>query len=335
MAQNLNFVSDKENWCGYNNEDSCKLYGRFYSWNSAQSVCFPGWHLPKRKEFDTLGIRAGGMLLAGVKLKATSGFPDFHGMNGNGVDELGWFGLPNTRREPGGTIVYPKGNEYYWTSEKIGDEGYRYLIGLGVQNLTGATDPIQNGFSVRCINDTIFKEKKIGIVYDTVVIKDTVILIDVVEKLRIDTIEKIRVVEKEKIVERTLIDTVVDTLKLEYGVKQCSDSKFVGEYVEKLENSVVKKESGGISLSSYSNDCIVNLKIKSDAVVKLEVWVYDKLGVFVNGEKYEFVGERYVTFGGKSSNGTIVKNGIYLLRIVSNHGGYVTNNVYTIGVGIE
>ena len=59
MAQNLNYVSDKENWCGYNNEDSCKLYGRFYSWNSAQNVCFPGWHLPKREEFDTLGERAG------------------------------------------------------------------------------------------------------------------------------------------------------------------------------------------------------------------------------------------------------------------------------------
>lgn len=53
MAENLNFPV-KGSYCYGNNLVNCEVYGRLYTWSSAQYVCPSGWHLPSTEEFETL-----------------------------------------------------------------------------------------------------------------------------------------------------------------------------------------------------------------------------------------------------------------------------------------
>jgi uncharacterized protein (TIGR02145 family) len=54
MAENLNY--DTERGCSCYKEEilNCDKYGRLYDWNAARYVCPTGWHLPSRKEFESL-----------------------------------------------------------------------------------------------------------------------------------------------------------------------------------------------------------------------------------------------------------------------------------------
>jgi len=345
MAENLNY-SVKDSWCL--NKDSCDMYyGRFYNFGAAQSVCMEGWHLPTRDEFDSLGIAAGGPLLAGVTLKATRGFPEFHGLNGNGVDGLGWFGLPTGRRDPFGnmlsSVTQNGGNAYYWTSEGVGDLGYRYLIGHGVQDFTGATDPKGNGFSVRCINDTVFKHD--GKRLDTVWVLDTIIKIQVIERL--DTLRDTVIIDKVKEYRDTvIIDKVKEYRDTVWQIKEiiktetrtdtvntamCSESRDFSYREELVSNKSLG--GGGVELGSFRKDGMVVLKIESAARALVQVYVYDNLGVYVNDGKFRIeTGISYITFGNLDSQGRTVPDGVYTLRSISNRDGIVTNNVYLIGV---
>lgn len=336
MAENLNY-SVKDSWCL--NKDSCDLYyGRFYNFGAAQSVCMEGWHLPKRAEFDSLGIAAGGPLLAGVTLKASSGFPEFHGMNGNGVDGLGWFGLPTGRRDPAGnmfaSVTLNGGNEYYWSSERVGELGYRYLIGNGVQDFTGATDPIGNGFSVRCINDTIFKPATKF--RDTVWVLDTIIKTKLIERL--DTLRDTVYIDKRVEFHDTVwhIKEVVRTMERTDTIKTavCTDSRDLS-YREEMVSSK-SSGTGGIELSSFRKQGLIVLKIESSARALVQVYMYDNLGVYVNDGKFRIeTGTSYITFGNLDSQGRKISDGLYTIRSVSNRDGYVTNNVYMVGVETE
>ncbi len=61
MAENLNFETVSNSWCygeGKVSADSsaknCETFGRLYDWETAKIVCPAGWHLPNRKEWQTL-----------------------------------------------------------------------------------------------------------------------------------------------------------------------------------------------------------------------------------------------------------------------------------------
>ena len=101
-------LSDKDN-------ANCDTYGRLYKWETAmgalassdanpsnvQGVCPDGWHLPSNAEWAKLIDFVGGTTTAGVKLKATSGWPDYsgttvyNGINTNGTDDYGFSALPS------------------------------------------------------------------------------------------------------------------------------------------------------------------------------------------------------------------------------------------------
>lgn len=343
ISENMRYKG-VENWCGYT--DDCKLNGRYYKFHTAKNVCPSGYHLPLRKEFDTLAVRAGGPLLAGVMMKARTGFPDWNGLNGNGVDKFGWFALPTGRRTPEGQMLsietHNGGNEYYWTSENFsGSSGYRYLLGHGVQTLTLGPDPIDNGFSVRCLNDTLFFDNLIP-KKNTDTIIDTIYLDKIVEKIKDSIIKdtiKIHIVEK-------VIDTVLNNIYVDREVikidsifktdtmriASCSLSISKELYVERLIDGKVIT-NGGIIISNFQQTGMVNVLVKSSDFVNANVWIYDNLGVYVNNQNVRHnSGEFYISWGGVDSNGKLVKNGIYVIRIVSTHRNNVSNNVYTIGV---
>jgi uncharacterized protein (TIGR02145 family)/uncharacterized repeat protein (TIGR02543 family) len=178
MAENLNYdtANGLGSWCYNDKPDSCKKYGRLYSWYTAmggatssatnpsgvQGVCPAGWHLPSRAEWGELAIAADGTGTAGKTLKSTNGW----NYDGNGTDKYVFSALPGGVRhnysDDRGVLFENAGNlGYWWTSTH--DSGtssgshFTYLLGmtyssnsvvwaLGIEN-NGS------GYSVRCVRD--------------------------------------------------------------------------------------------------------------------------------------------------------------------------------------
>jgi len=59
MAENLNY-DIKGSKCYDNKPDNCAKYGRLYNWQTANTACPNGWHLPSRAEWEALTMEVGG-----------------------------------------------------------------------------------------------------------------------------------------------------------------------------------------------------------------------------------------------------------------------------------
>ena len=88
MAENLNYKVGRI--CFNNETDKCNLYGGFYVWDDALTICPNGWHLPSVMEYEELVSVAGDSIVAGKTLKSTTEWKN----DGNGSDSLGFSGLP-------------------------------------------------------------------------------------------------------------------------------------------------------------------------------------------------------------------------------------------------
>ena len=178
MAQNLNYET-ANSYCYSNNASNCTKYGRLYTWAAAmdsagtwsasgkgcgygktcsptypvRGVCPTGWHLPTQTEWNTLFTAVGGSGTAGTKLKSTSGWNDFEGKSGNGVDAYSFSALPAGRRNYDGDYSCEGKNAYFWSST---ESNYRSAYGMGLfyDNGTASMSNFKfNGFSVRCVKD--------------------------------------------------------------------------------------------------------------------------------------------------------------------------------------
>jgi len=172
MAENLNYQTASDSWCFANSTDSCKKYGRLYTWNAAKTVCPTGWHLPDTSEWNTLVAVAGGYMTAGSKLKSTIGWDYYCSSicSSSSTDEFGFTALPGGgyRDDPNNYIL---GNNfgftdigrfgYWWTvtdgSTTDGSLDYVYFRMLNDIN-NGVSEPrkdkkIAFAFSVRCLED--------------------------------------------------------------------------------------------------------------------------------------------------------------------------------------
>ncbi len=74
MGENLAYRTNAASFCYQNNnlQDTCKKYGRYYTWHAAKEACPEGWHLPSRKEWEQLMSAYGGYWL---KIYATRDHP--------------------------------------------------------------------------------------------------------------------------------------------------------------------------------------------------------------------------------------------------------------------
>jgi len=133
MAENLNRTT-ANSWCYENSAESCKKYGRLYTWAAAKTACPSRWHLPTREEWITLAYAAGATDgsyylsdggTAGTKLKSTIGWSD----NGNGTDDFGFSALPGGTRyssNPSFSGAGDQGN--WWTATTVtGTAGTCYI----------------------------------------------------------------------------------------------------------------------------------------------------------------------------------------------------------------
>jgi uncharacterized protein (TIGR02145 family) len=162
MAENLDYnVSGSK--CYDNKESNCAIYGRLYTWATANTVCPSGWHLPSNADWNVLMKFVNPICPdnsncegAGKKLKATSGWADPNGKSGNGEDTYGFSALPGGAGNSDGSFSNV-GNYGYWWSASASEDGsnraYYRLMDYdyeGVGYLGYGKDYL---YSVRCLQD--------------------------------------------------------------------------------------------------------------------------------------------------------------------------------------
>lgn len=161
LKENLNYEAGNS-WCYDNNPSNCDMYGRFYDWETALSVCPSGWYLPTDNDWKILegtvdvqypvGDQEWDNILwrgldAGENLKTTYGWNS----NGNGNDLFGFAALPGGNYD--GSWWFSglgiQGN--WWSSSEFSDSyrWYRHLNDVS-GSLRYDTDKTY-GLSVRCI----------------------------------------------------------------------------------------------------------------------------------------------------------------------------------------
>jgi uncharacterized protein (TIGR02145 family) len=151
MKNNLN-VKTKDSWCYDNKAANCNKYGRYYTWEAANSACKSnGMRLPSRQDWTDLATAVGGSAKA---LKAKSGWNN----NGNGTDSYGFSALPGGYYIPVDPAMFSMTGSYgFWWSSTFDFNGmtgehYYTTIMSAASDDVGAGDQVSYaGLSVRCV----------------------------------------------------------------------------------------------------------------------------------------------------------------------------------------
>lgn len=149
-------------YCWYkNNEASYKAtYGALYNWFTVSTgkLCPIGWHVPIDKEWKTLTDYLGGVPIAGGKLKET-GTVHWVSPNTGATNETGFTALPGGNRTRWDNNVTFGGNGFdgnWWTaSEHDTTSAYNRAMEFQFNSDFEIIGYKMNGFSVRCVKDSI------------------------------------------------------------------------------------------------------------------------------------------------------------------------------------
>lgn len=144
--------------------DNYKIYGVLYNWPAALEACPGGWRLPSDDEWESLAKFISDLYGpydkmsddwydVGKHLKATSGWYN----NGNGIDDLGFSGLPGGRRTSDGAFRYIGDYGQFWSSTSC-SAPYPNLAWLRElryerNNFNREGYSKELGFCVRCIKN--------------------------------------------------------------------------------------------------------------------------------------------------------------------------------------
>jgi uncharacterized protein (TIGR02145 family) len=144
-------------YCWYSNNITNKTpYGAIYNGYAVKTgkLCPTGWHVPSDTEWATLFDYAGGLVVAGGKLKET-GTTHWNSPNTGATDEYGFKYLPGGLRDTYGSM-YSLGvvGDYWGNDSQSG--GYEYSTGIFYnENSVGTTyyGFKDEGISVRCLKN--------------------------------------------------------------------------------------------------------------------------------------------------------------------------------------
>lgn len=114
--------------------ENYQKYGVLYNWWAVTDICPAGWHLPSDSEWTELSDYLLGEIVAGTKLKSTSGWND----GGNGTNSSGFNGLPGGMRNDAGLSDRMGSFGYWWSStEYTSSQSYARLLDQG-EDITGS-----------------------------------------------------------------------------------------------------------------------------------------------------------------------------------------------------
>jgi uncharacterized protein (TIGR02145 family) len=155
MAENLNYEVKDGVYYDYDNKsENCSKYGRLYDLKTAMRICPKGWHLPSKKEWQTLVDFAGGNEIAGKKLKAKSGWNNYRGKSGNGTDEFCFAALPGGVGHSNGNFVNVDNRGSWWSAS---EDYVNFASGWGMYYISERVYWYMYYknylFSVRCLQD--------------------------------------------------------------------------------------------------------------------------------------------------------------------------------------
>jgi uncharacterized protein (TIGR02145 family) len=134
--------------CYANDPANCEKYGRLYDFEGANNACPNGWHLPSNGEWKALAnfIANSSDSLVAVKLKAKTGWENYRGEDGNGIDEYRFSALPNGYRR--GTGYSKMGHRgALWTRDGVVE------IDHDVDVMKYRSEYSELGAGVRCLKD--------------------------------------------------------------------------------------------------------------------------------------------------------------------------------------
>jgi uncharacterized protein (TIGR02145 family) len=151
-------MEHKPAWCYFNDREiqddpiNGENYGKLYNWyavSDSRGLSPIGWHIPSDSEWTRLTNSLGGEKTAGIKMKSNSGWDDA----GNGKVVKGFNGLPSGARY-GSTFALNGIITYFWTSTDYdSNKAYTRSLGCCHDELKRLTEPMDNGFCVRCVKD--------------------------------------------------------------------------------------------------------------------------------------------------------------------------------------
>ena len=160
--QNVNIEMPDSSWCYDNDPANCAKCGRLYTWEAAKKACASmggSWRLPDSAEWRVLEGYGGGRLVAGKKLKSTSGWKE----NDNGTDDFGFSALPCGSRSYYDGNFGIIGNKGYWWSATGRGAGKAYYRNIGGSGLFDDNPFRSNGYSVRCVSGELAAPETIAI----------------------------------------------------------------------------------------------------------------------------------------------------------------------------
>jgi uncharacterized protein (TIGR02145 family) len=152
MKKNLN-VAAEDSWCYDGSPDSCAKYGRLYTWESSKTACQSvGMRLPTRDEWGALVSAAGGVEIAGKKLKSTSGWNSWRGISS--TDEFGFSALPGGSRSSDGDFGSAGDLGHWWlATERDSRTAYCGSMYYNDDIAADGGKGTSAGYSVRCVKN--------------------------------------------------------------------------------------------------------------------------------------------------------------------------------------
>jgi uncharacterized protein (TIGR02145 family) len=139
-------------WCFYENDATVgKKYGRLYNWyaiTDERGFAPEGWRVPTDDDWNVLVQYLGGNKVAGRILKSREGWLD----DGNGIDSVGFAGLPTGYRKYEGSFRNCGSLGYFWSSTQYQDCCAWFRILLNKNNEVSKADyKKEYGFTVRFV----------------------------------------------------------------------------------------------------------------------------------------------------------------------------------------
>ncbi len=151
MAENLSYVPDNGTYWDYADfYGDTEKYGILYDWTTAMRACPPGWKLPLDGEWTQLIEFASGYEVAGINLKAETGWR----YKGNGNNYFGFSALPGGYYHSLEGYKYVSWGAYWWTStDEQNMQAWIRDTGTDVDVIRRYQYDKNTGFSVRCIKE--------------------------------------------------------------------------------------------------------------------------------------------------------------------------------------
>lgn len=131
------------------------VFGKYYTWEEAQTICPDGWHLPTADEFDTcLGTGSGALMVNAsfIEVEMWTYWPEVSITNETLFNAIptGYLDLTNESSPEQGFKEYAA----FWTADQQDEFGlFRYIYDRNPIIQAGKGDKKTLAMSVRCVKD--------------------------------------------------------------------------------------------------------------------------------------------------------------------------------------